>query len=190
MNAPNPVRLVASADVSQAPRTVYVRVEHIAALADVLANAFDLLGLRQLALTCLNVVLDKVAPVEGRTVAQVALDLTTCATDTDAVGIKGLLAAALALNPQNPELLQLAAEWRDLVFHAVRHVPIRAWRHSRRARATCTLAAPATFRRRCNSSVCTRSWPSSAHPAAVNRRWCLRESCRRCIGFHFSAAIP
>ena len=109
MNALTPVRHVSGVDEPQASRTVYVRAEHIFALACALATAFDLSDLRRLAVTSLSVALDNVVPVEGRTVAQIAFDLTSYATDSAPGGIKHLLEGALALNPRNPDLLELAA---------------------------------------------------------------------------------
>ena len=123
MNALTPVRHVSGVDEPQASRTVYVRAEHIFALACALATAFDLSDLRRLAVTSLSVALDNVVPVEGRTVAQIAFDLTSYATDSAPGGIKHLLEGALALNPRNPDLLELAAQWQDLVFRRAAPCP-------------------------------------------------------------------
>ncbi len=152
MNALAPVRQIAGVDVPQTSPTVYVRVEHIFALAGALANAFDLLGLRQLAVTYLNVALDKVVPVEGRTVAQIAIDLTTYATDTAPGGIKLLLANSFGAKPREPRSAGVGQpNGKILSLNATRPVPTRAWRRSQRAKAVCTLAAPTRFRRRFNS---------------------------------------
>ncbi|MBK8049312.1 MAG: hypothetical protein IPK16_20675 [Anaerolineales bacterium] len=92
------------------------------ALTQALIAAFDLNSLRSMTLTKLDLVLDNVVAVE-RPVPAIALDLVQQVVDDQSIGIKGLLTAALAQNPGNPELQRLNAEWNDLVFDTATPCP-------------------------------------------------------------------
>ncbi len=103
-------------------RLVALGGDQIQRLSAALEDAFSLDGLRQLLRTGLHadvsVNLDAVVPVQGRNLHEICYDLVLWALADERVGLHGLLAAALAVNPANPRLVELQQEWAGVTFTA------------------------------------------------------------------------
>ena len=107
-------------DESLSARTVALGGDQIGRLAAALEDAFTLDQLHQLLVMGLpgglSLNLEAVVPVAGRTVHDICHDLVLWALQDARVGLEGLLAGALALNPTNPQLLGLQKDWAGVTF--------------------------------------------------------------------------
>ena len=107
----------AASNAEQAAKTISWRGEHIAAMQEALLSAFDLAGLKQLALTRLDVPLAHIVNgVDSRRFTEVTLDLAEWAANNEAVGLHGLLAACLQESPKQPKFTALAKQWAGVIF--------------------------------------------------------------------------
>ena len=109
-------------DESLSSRKVSLGGDQIGRLAVALEDAFTLDQLRQLLMMGLprglSIQLDTVVPVAGRTVHDICHDLVVWSLQDERVGLQGLLAAAVGLNPANPQLLDLQKDWAGVTFTA------------------------------------------------------------------------
>ncbi|MFN8470369.1 MAG: effector-associated domain EAD1-containing protein, partial [Caldilineaceae bacterium] len=103
-------------------RKVALGGDQIGRLAVALEDAYTLDQLRQLLMMGLprglSIQLDTVVPVDGRTVHDVCHDLVVWSLQDERVGLQGLLAAAVGLNPTNPQLRDLQKDWAGITFTA------------------------------------------------------------------------
>jgi hypothetical protein len=102
-------------DESLSPRTVALGGDQIGRLAAAVDDAFTLDELRQLLVTGLpgnlSLSLDTVVPVAERNLHDICHDLVLWSLQDERVGLQGLLAAALSMNPGNPQLADLQKDW-------------------------------------------------------------------------------
>ena len=109
-------------DESLSPRTVALGGDQIGRLAAAVEDAFTLGELRQLLVTGLpgnlSLSLDAVVPVAERNLHDICHDLVLWSLQDERVGLQGLLAAALRMNPGNPQLVDLQQEWAGVTFTA------------------------------------------------------------------------
>ena len=109
-------------DESLSPRTVALGGDQIGRLTAAVEDAFTLDELRQLLVTGLpgnlSLSLDTVVPVAGRNLHDICHDLVLWSMQDERVGLQGLLAVALSMNPGNPQLADLQKEWAGVTFTA------------------------------------------------------------------------
>jgi hypothetical protein len=107
----------AASNAGQAAKTISWRGEHIAAMQEALLSAFDLAGLKQLALTRFDVPLAHIVNgVDGHRLTEVTLELAEWAANNETVGLQGLLAACLQERPKQPKFTALAEQWAGVIF--------------------------------------------------------------------------
>lgn len=96
--------------------------DQLGRLSAALEGAFTLDELRQLLRTELgsevSITLDSVVPVPGRTLHDICYDLVLWGLHDTRVGLQGLLAAAIQINPGNPLLVELQQAWAGVTFTA------------------------------------------------------------------------
>ena len=101
---------------SAPPAPVALREGHLLALRKALVAACTFTDLEMLTLFAFDVRLDEIVPTRERMLTQIAGDLVQWAAQQPAVGVRGLLDAALGQAPNNPDLQALQASWRGIEF--------------------------------------------------------------------------
>ena len=116
MEPSSPAEPVPSAPGAALPAQVALRAEHLLALRKALVAACTLSDLEMLTRVAFEVRLDEIVSTRERLLPQIAGDLVEWAAAQPAIGVRGLLDAALQQAPNNPDLLALQAAWRGVEF--------------------------------------------------------------------------